>query len=60
MHKVLLIDDDLGLSALLKKYLKGDGFQVDAVHDGETGVSRALDGDYAIVVLDVMSCPNRV
>ncbi|AFL72124.1 response regulator transcription factor [Thiocystis violascens] len=54
MHKVLLVDDDLGLSALLKKYLEGEGFQVDAVQDGEAGVSRALDGDYAIVVLDVM------
>jgi DNA-binding response OmpR family regulator len=54
MHKILLVDDDLDLSALLKKYLEGEGFQVDAVHDGETGVSRALDGDYAIVVLDVM------
>lgn len=51
---VLLIDDDIGLSALLKEYLEGEGFQVDTVHDGETGVRRALDGGYAIVVLDVM------
>ena len=54
MHKVLLVDDDVGLSALLKEYLEGEGFSADVVHDGETGVARALNGGYAILVLDVM------
>jgi two-component system, OmpR family, response regulator len=54
MHRVLLVDDDIGLSALLKEYLEGEGFQVDVVQDGEPGVQRALDGDASIVVLDVM------
>lgn len=54
MTKVLLVDDDIELSAMLKEYLERDGFEVDTVHDGETGAERALAGDYAIVVLDVM------
>jgi two-component system, OmpR family, response regulator len=54
MAKVLLVDDDVDLSAMLKEYLEYEGFEVNAVHDGESGVCRSLDGTYDIVVLDVM------
>src|SRR5438034_8448161 len=52
--KVLLVDDDVELSAMLKNYLERDGFLAAAVHDGEAGVTEALSGEYAIAVLDVM------
>lgn len=54
MVKVLLVDDDVELSAMLKEYLEHDEFEVDAVHDGVSGVAQALSGRYALVVLDVM------
>ena len=54
MPKVLLVDDDVELSELLGEYLQQEGFDTDAVHDGEAGVARALDGGFDIVVLDVM------
>jgi DNA-binding response OmpR family regulator len=54
MAKVLLVDDDVELASMLKEYLEHEGFPVDMVHDGESGVQRALGGEYAIVVLDVM------
>lgn len=54
MHRVLLIDDDVDLSGLLKEYLQGDGFEVDVAYDGEEGASLALTGTHDIVVLDVM------
>lgn len=54
MPKVLLVDDDVELSDLLREYLQREGFDTDAVHDGACGVARALDGGYDIVVLDVM------
>ncbi|MFO1299000.1 MAG: response regulator transcription factor [Burkholderiaceae bacterium] len=54
MPKVLLVDDDVELSDLLREYLQREGFDTDAVHDGASGVARALDGSYDIVVLDVM------
>jgi two-component system, OmpR family, response regulator CpxR len=34
--------------------LEAEGFEVDAVHRGEQGIERALSGEYALVVLDVM------
>ena len=54
MPKVLLVDDDVELSDLLGEYLQREGFDTDAVHDGASGVARALDGGVDIVVLDVM------
>ena len=52
--KVLLVDDDVELIEMLRDYLQGDGFAVDAIHDGTSAVAAALSGNYAIAVLDVM------
>jgi len=54
MTKVLLIDDDVELTALLKEYLEQEEYAVTAVHNGEEGAAAALTGEYAIAVLDVM------
>ena len=54
MSKVLLVDDDVELSSMLREYIEQEGFEADVAHDGEAGVAGALTGDYAIVVLDVM------
>src|SRR5215216_5138871 len=54
MNRILVVDDDLDLCELLAKYLRREGLEVDMVHDGNLGVERALSGDYALVVLDVM------
>jgi two-component system response regulator CpxR len=49
-----LIDDDVELGELLKEYLSMEGFELTAVHDGESGLQQALSGDYSLVLLDVM------
>jgi two-component system, OmpR family, response regulator len=54
MPRVLLVDDDEELSAMLCEYLQQEGFEATAVRDGEAGVTEALSGRHAIVVLDVM------
>lgn len=54
MTHVLLVDDDIELSAMLADYLGQEGFQVSTAADGESGLREALSGRYAIVVLDVM------
>src|SRR5580698_8991772 len=52
--RLLIVDDDVELCELVDQYLHSQGFQIDAVHDGLAGVERALSGDYALVILDVM------
>lgn len=54
MTKVLLIDDDTELSALLAEYLSEEGFDVETARDGRAGAERAVSGEFAIVVLDIM------
>src|ERR1700739_1364201 len=54
MDRVLMIDDDFELCSLVSEYLEPEGFRVESVHDGETGLQRALNGNYLLVVLDVM------
>ena len=54
MDKILIIDDDEELCELVSEYLGVEGFEVESVNDGETGLERALSGDYDMVILDVM------
>lgn len=54
MNTVLLVDDDTELLAMFQEYLAQEGFPVLCAHDGADGVRRALSGQVAIVVLDVM------
>ncbi len=54
MTRVLLIDDDTALSALLGEYLEQEGFAVAFAADGQAGAAAALSGAHDMVVLDVM------
>jgi DNA-binding response OmpR family regulator len=54
MTRILLIDDDAKLTALLGDYLAAEGFSVSIENDGPRGAAEALSGGYAIVILDVM------
>ncbi len=54
MQKILVVDDDVELCELVAEYLEPDGYQVEAVNDGNAGVKRALSGEHALVVLDYM------
>jgi len=52
--RVLMIDDDRALCELTMDFLNSSGFEVEAVHAGREGVSRALTGGFGMAILDVM------
>jgi two-component system response regulator CpxR len=54
MSRILVIDDDEELCELLKDYLGPEGFEIEAVHDADKGIERALSNEHDFVVLDVM------
>src|SRR5579885_3604064 len=54
MDRILVIDDDVELCALVAEYLEPEGLQIEPVYDGNRGLERALSGDHLLVVLDVM------
>jgi len=51
--RLLLIEDDRKLSALLARGLREEGFAVDVAADGDEGAWRAMEGEYDSVILDV-------
>jgi DNA-binding response OmpR family regulator len=53
-RRILMIDDDRKLAALVKDYLEPMGFQLDLRHDGATGLQQALAEKYDAIILDVM------
>ena len=52
--RLLVVDDDVELCELLAEFLAGESYAVEVAHDGERGLERALAGEHALVVLDVM------
>jgi len=54
MERILVIDDDVELCALVAEYMAGEGFQAECVHAGDVGLQRALKAEHILLVLDVM------
>src|ERR1700690_4452212 len=54
VNRLLIIDDDHGLVNLLKRFLEGEGYHVDAAYDHASGLSAALAGSHELIVLGVM------
>ena len=52
--RVLLVDDDRKLCRLTAEYLQSMGYEVEAVHTGPEGLTRAAEGTFAAIILDVM------
>lgn len=55
---VLIIEDDEYLASVLSRILANEGFEVLTAPDGETGLSKALDSQPDLVILDV-GLPRR-
>jgi len=52
--KLLLVEDDLRLSATIQEYLQHYEFEVDLVHRGDTAIDEILELKHDLVILDLM------
>lgn len=52
--KVLLIEDEAGLTVTLTDRLQSEGFEVESATDGESGFAAALSDNFDLIILDVM------
>ena len=52
--KVLIVDDEVKLADALAELFKQNKILADVVYDGEDGLFYAKNGDYDVVILDVM------
>ncbi|MCR4651631.1 MAG: response regulator transcription factor [Lachnospiraceae bacterium] len=54
MSKVLIVEDEMSIAELEKDYLEANAFSVEIENNGDSGLKRALEEPFDIVVLDLM------
>ena len=54
MNKVLVVDDDRELCALIRRAVSQEDMDADCCHSGRTGLEMLKENEYQLVVLDVM------
>ena len=52
--KILLVEDDNEISAMLENFLSTENYDVTAVADGEEAVNRFEKGAFDLILLDLM------
>src|SRR5258706_9083861 len=52
--RILVVEDEARLATALQRGLQAEGFAVDVVADGPTGLDQARHGGYDAMILDVM------
>ena len=52
--RVLVVEDEVKMSALIRRGLQEEGMAVDVTHNGEDAIPRAGATEYDAIVLDVM------
>ena len=57
-RRILLVEDEPSLVLTLTDRLLSEGYQVETATDGEEGLSKALEGSFDLILLDVM-LPRR-
>jgi DNA-binding response OmpR family regulator len=51
--QVLIVEDNVDLCANMWDFLESRGHTLDAAHDGASGLNRATEHDYDVIVLDL-------
>jgi two-component system response regulator QseB len=50
--RLLIVEDDVELAALLAALIQEEGYQVDVAHDGQRGLHLGLTSSYRVIILD--------
>lgn len=51
---ILLMEDDSEISGMLERFLTTENFEVTTAFDGESACEKFRDGEYSLVLLDLM------
>ena len=54
MSKVLIVEDEENLAKFVGLELKHEGYEVETVLDGRSGLDAALENNYDVILLDLM------
>lgn len=53
-HKIIIIEDEKKIARFLELELKHEGYEVDLSYDGREGLEKINNGDFDLVLLDLM------
>ncbi len=54
MSRILIVEDEVAIADLEKDYLELSDFEVEIENNGDDGLQAALEGDFDLVILDLM------
>ncbi len=54
MSKILIVEDEETIAELEKDYLELSGFEVEIENSGDSGLAKAMDGEFDLFILDLM------
>lgn len=54
MTHILICDDDIAVHSSLSIYMEAENFQYTSVYDGKESLKKALEGNFDIIILDIM------
>ncbi len=54
MNKILLVEDNREVAGILFDYFESQGMELDYADNGELGLQLALDGNFDLILLDLM------
>ena len=54
MYKILVVDDEVGIRELVKKYATFEGYSVSEAADGLEAIEKAKTGQFDIIIMDIM------
>ena len=54
MSKILIIEDEEAIADLERDYLELSGFEVEIANRGDTGLEKAMNESYDLIILDLM------
>ncbi len=52
--KILIIEDEKKVANFIKRGLEEEKYEIDVAHDGESGIQKAFEESYDLIVLDIM------
>lgn len=52
--KILVVEDEQKVAGFIQKGLEEEGYTVDIAYDGESGIEKAAQGDFNLILLDIM------
>ena len=53
-QRILLVEDEAGLRLTLQDRLRSEGYAVETAADGQQGLEKALQGQFSLILLDLM------